>query len=307
MRAGRTALVVLECAAIVLATAAAGGAGPRPLPWRPLPGLTKAGLAARYAADRAAIGAAASTTGDPARAERLRALAAPGRTFLDFDPAGTAVEVVGDLATARRVAVLVPGADTTLATFDARGTASPGGGARALYAEAHRLFPRTDLAVIGWLGYRTPATVSTDVLTADRADQGARALRPLVSALTAHGARVGLLCHSYGTVVCGRAAGDLDATDIAVFGSPGLTVPSAAALHTSARLWAGRASGDWMRYVPKVRVMGVGFGADPVAPGYGAHHFATGDGGHSDYLRPGGVSLRNLALIALGRAGAVSA
>lgn len=127
-----------------------------------------------------------------------------------------------------------------------------------------------------------------------------------VAWLDSRGDDVALLCHSYGTVVCGRAAKNVDATDIAVFGSPGLTVSSAAGLHSDARLWAGRGSGDWMRYVPKVRVLGVGFGADPIAPGFGARRFAAGGGGHSDYLASGGVALRNLALIALGRTGEVS-
>ncbi|GLY77955.1 alpha/beta hydrolase [Actinoallomurus iriomotensis] len=306
MTARRVTLLAFTGAALVLSTAAAGDASSGPLPLRPLPALTGPALSARYAAERAAIESAARGTEDPRTSQRLRALAAPGRTFLDFDPRGRAVEVVGDLATARRVAVLVPGADTTPATFDSRGTASPGGGARALYAEAERLSPGARLAVVAWLGYPAPATVSPAVVTTGRADQGARALRPLVTWLDARGAGVALLCHSYGTVVCGRAAKDLDVTDIAVFGSPGMTVASAAGLRTSARLWAGRASGDWMRYVPNVRVLGVGFGADPAGAGFGARRFAAGDGGHSDYLRPGGVALRDLALIALGRAGDVS-
>src|SRR4051812_24799974 len=42
-----------------------------------------------------------------------------GRQFLEFDRAGgTAVEVLGDLSTADRVAVLVPGVDNALADFD---------------------------------------------------------------------------------------------------------------------------------------------------------------------------------------------
>ena len=54
-----------------------------------------------------------------------------GKHFLSFDPRGQgeAIEVVGDLATATRVAILVPGSDTSLTTFFSRGTASPGGGA----------------------------------------------------------------------------------------------------------------------------------------------------------------------------------
>jgi hypothetical protein len=44
----------------------------------------------------------------------------------------------------------------------------------------------------------------------------------------------------------------------------------------------------------------VGFGTDPVSPAFGAHVFAAGPGGHSDYFRPGSVSLANLTRIVLG-------
>ena len=90
--------------------------------------------------------------------------------------------------------------------------------------------------------------------------QGASALRPFVTHLARHGARVGLLCHSYGTVVCGLAAPHLPVTDIAVFGSPGMDAGSARQLDTGARVWAGRASGDWIRYVPHIQLLGLGFG-----------------------------------------------
>lgn len=300
MNKRRATRVTLAVGGIMITTGAAGGRPSVSPPVQPLPALTGRALAARYAADRAAIEAAARR--DP----RLTPLAAPGRTFLAFDPRGRAVEVVGDLATARRVAILVPGADTRLHSFDSRGTASPGGGARAVLGEARRVDPRARLAVIAWLGYTTPATISLDVATTGRADQGARALQPLVNTLAAHGVAVTLLCHSYGSVVCGRAAPHVNATDIAVFGSPGMAASSAAALHTRARLWAGRGSGDWMAYVPHVRALGLGFGADPTGRGFGARLFAAGDGGHSDYLRPGGIALRNLALIALGRGAEVS-
>jgi hypothetical protein len=230
------------------------------------------------------------------------------RQVVFFDPRGTGLAgmVVGDLATARRVAILVPGSDTSLTTFFSRGTASPGGGAGALAAEARRLAPGTHLAVIAWLGYPAPATLSPGVLTSGDAGQGAQSLRTLVSALVRHGDQVALLCHSYGSVVCGLAAPRLPATDIAVFGSPGMDASSVADLHTGARVWAGRESGDWIGAVPHVRLFGLGFGGDPFSPGFGARHFATGSGGHSDYLRPGSPSLRNLALIALGEPAAVT-
>jgi hypothetical protein len=289
--------------------ASAEGVPDRPAD-QPLPGLHAPELEGRYAADRRAIilaAQAAERAGDHDKATRLAALAAPDRNFLAFDAAGRgrAIEVVGDLARARRVAILVPGADTTLTTFDSRGPASPGGGARALYAQAERVDPG-GLAVIAWLGYDTPATLSLAVATAGKGEQGARELRPLVEQIAARGAGVTLLCHSYGTVVCGEAAPDLPATDIAVFGSPGMTVSSAAALHTRARVWAGRGGGDWMRYVPKVRLLGLGLGADPVGADFGARRFAAGSNGHSDYLEPGGIALRNLTFIALGRLGEVT-
>jgi hypothetical protein len=85
-----------------------------------------------------------------------------------------------------------------------------------------------------------------------------------------------------------------------------MDAPSAAALRSTARVWAGRESGDPIRFVPHVRLFGIGFGADPMSPGFGARVFATGAGGHSDYLRPGSIALRNLALIALGDAAAVT-
>jgi alpha/beta hydrolase family protein len=167
--------------------------------------------------------------------------------------------------------------------------------------------------VIAWLGYEPPRTISSDVLTDGRARQAAGELRRFLTGLRRvnGSADIGLLCHSYGTVVCGAAAGGLGADglqvdDIALYGSPGVPAGSVAALRTPARVWAGRSRGDWMAYVPHVRLFRLGFGADPVSPAFGARVFDAGSGGHGDYLRPGSVSLRNLALIALGRGSEVT-
>ena len=158
----------------------------------------------------------------------------------------------------------MPGSDTSLATFSSRGTASPGGGAAALAAEARRLDPGDQLAIIAWLGYPTPAMLSPAVMTSGDAGQGAQALRPLVDRLARHGDQVALLCHSYGSVVCGLAAPHLPVTDIAVFGSPGMDASSVglARHHAPGCGPAGRA-GDWIRYVPHVQLLGLGFGAGP--------------------------------------------
>jgi hypothetical protein len=138
------------------------------------------------------------------------------------------------------------------------------------------------------------------VLTSGDAGQGAAALRPLVDDLARHGRQVALLCHSYGSLVCGLAAPHLPVTDIAVVGSPGLDVSSVRSLHSSARVWAGRGTGDWIRYAPHIRLLGLGFGPDPAAAAFGARRFDCGSGGHSGYFKPGSVALRNLAYIALG-------
>jgi hypothetical protein len=310
MNLRRLAMLPLAAAALLGTVAAAwpGGGGQMGQP-PPPPALTSQALAARYTADARAIAAAAraaTRAGDGQLAAALATLRT--RQVLFFDPRGQglAAVVIGDLATARRVAILVPGSDTTLSTFFSRGWASPGGGAAALAAEAARLSPGTRLAVIAWLGYPAPAALSHAILTSSDAAAGALALRPLVTALARHGDQVALLCHSYGSVVCGLAAPGLPVSDIAVFGSPGTDASSAASLGTRARVWAGRESGDPIRFVPHVQLLGIGFGADPVSPGFGARVFATGDGGHSDYLRPGSVALRNLTYIALGDAAAVT-
>lgn len=288
-------------AVVVPVSAAARPEIPAPEPAVLAP-LTASTLAKAYGANRADAAEAARMAadhGDRTRAAADRAMAASSRRFLSFDGRGPgrAVEVFGDLAHADRVAVLVPGSDTTLETYD-RFRA----GAVALH---DRLGPRG--AVLAWLGYETPGTVSTTVLTTDRAEQAAHLLREFLRQLrgvVGRSAHLSLLCHSYGTVVCGRAAPGLDVSDIVVVGSPGTGASSAAALRTSARVWAARGSADWIAHVPHASVglfgKTVGFGPDPVSPSFGAQVFQAGVGGHSDYFAPGSVSLANLARIVLG-------
>ncbi|MGP3960443.1 alpha/beta hydrolase [Nonomuraea sp. 3N208] len=222
-------------------------------------------------------------------------------TFLMWpgQPGARLVRTYGDVATADRVAVIVPGADTTVATFD-DSTRRPGGAARALLAEAARLAPGERLAVVAWLGYDSPPTLSLGAIIDDAAVEGAAELRRTVAGLrTRTDAPIVLLCHSYGSVLCAEAAASgLPVTDLAVFGSPGLDVPSVAALPP--RVWAGLGDDDWIRFVPKTKIGPLGFGTDPMSPGFGARVFDVGPGGHSDYFSPGTASLRNLTMIALG-------
>ncbi len=265
---------------------------------------------------------AARRMGDGERARALGALASPDRRFLDAsaDGDGQAVEVLGDLAHAQRIALLVPGSDTTIDTFDHLGSrhGSVAGGSRALYAEMRAAAPGTRVAVIGWYGYRAPRTKSRDTVTQERAEEGGRLLRRQIDRLRGvnSDAPVALMCHSYGSVVCGEAVRGMDRSaqstlsGVAVFGSPGMGVDSAGELGARVPVWAGRGSGDWISRVPHAQygVFGerVGFGPDPASAEFGARRLPTGDSRHGDYLRPGSLSLRSIALIGLDRGRQVS-
>ncbi|MEO3790311.1 alpha/beta hydrolase [Nonomuraea sp. B10E15] len=243
-------------------------------------------------------------------------------------PGGRLVKIYGELKTADRVAVIVPGADTTVTTFD-DGPERPGGAARALLAEAARLAPNERLAVVAWLGYDAPPTLSLGAIADGAAGEGAGELRRTVARLRGRtDAPVTLLCHSYGSAVCAKAMPGLPVSDLAVFGSPGVGAPSAAALTAPPRtgsvlashggpaqprigaspgvparprVWAGLGANDWIRFVPKTKLGPFGFGTDPMSAAFGARVFDAGSGGHSDYFAPGSASLRNLTLIVLGR------
>ncbi|MGW6738400.1 alpha/beta hydrolase [Streptomyces sp. NPDC055013] len=318
---------VITGAVVVPLSGAARPEIPAPKPAVLAP-VTAATLDEAYAANRANAAEAsrmAAADGHRERAAADRAMADPSRRFLTFDGRGPglATEVFGDLAHADRIAVLVPGSDTSIDTYDRFRNA-----ARALHERLTREAPQgTRTAVVAWLGYETPGTISVTVATAGRAEEAAPKLREFVRQLRAipdrtssmsgaskgpaeEGPHVSLLCHSYGSVVCGRAASDVDVDDIALIGSPGTGVDTAGALHTAARVWAARGGDDWVAEVPHVRfdLLGttVGFGTDPMSPSFGARVFAAGDGGHSDYFRPGTASLANLTRIVLGETSEVT-
>ncbi|MET9256978.1 alpha/beta hydrolase [Streptomyces sp. NPDC003717] len=314
-RRRRAALAAFVTGAVALPlSGAARPEIPAPAP-AVLAAPTAATLEAAYAANRANAEEAsrmAAAHGDRHRAAADRELADPSRRLLAFDGrgAGLVTEVYGDLAHADHVAVLVPGSDTGIDTYG-RFRAAALALRRQLQAEDPAGGRRT--AVVAWLGYETPGTVSAAVTTTGRADSAAPRLRALVGALrgiTGPGTRLALLCHSYGSVVCARAAAGLDVGDIALVGSPGTGADSAAGLRADARLWAARGADDWIAHVPHVRAglfgTTVGFGTDPVSPAFGARVFDAGEGGHSDYFRPGTRSLTNLARIVLGRTAEVT-
>ncbi|WP_424569928.1 alpha/beta hydrolase [Streptomyces sp. CH-036] len=257
--------------------------------------LDGAPLELRYRANSLALAA----EDDP----RYRSLAAPGRQILAFDPRGRGqvAEVFGDLRTAQRVSVVVPGSDNDAGTFDRKVAAhgAPPGMARTLHTAAG---PGT--AVVAWVGYTTPVGVGIDAATGSLAEAGAGRLTRFAEGLTADGLpEPAVFCHSYGSVVCGIAAHRLPATDVVVLGSPGMRADDAAGLRTKARVWAAKDPTDWIDNVPNVRFAGLGHGTDPTDPAFGARRVPAEEArGHAGYFAPGTDSLRAFAAIARGTA-----
>jgi pimeloyl-ACP methyl ester carboxylesterase len=154
-----------------------------------------------------------------------------GRQFLEYDPRGDgrAVEAIGDLDTATRVAIIVPGVDNRLANFD-RGVGrvarrAPSFQARQLYAELRILAPDEPVAVVAWLGYDPPEGVGRDAIREDRAAAGAVALKSFVDNLVTGNPDVAItvIGHSYGSVVAGLAAPEFppQVGNLVAIGSPG--------------------------------------------------------------------------------------
>ncbi|MDP5311748.1 alpha/beta hydrolase [Streptomyces poriferorum] len=233
---------------------------------------------------------------------RYASLAAdPHRRILAFDPRGRGqvAEVFGDLATAGRVSVVVPGSDIDAGTFDRTNDVygTPAGMARSLYAETG-----PGSAVIAWAGYTTPVGVGVDAATGSLAEAGADRLTRFTDGLAATGVpEPTVFCHSYGSVVCGLAAPRLRAGDLVVLGSPGMRADDVGDLHTGARVWAAKDPDDWIDNVPNVEFAGLGHGADPTTPEFGAHRVPAGDAqGHTGYFAPGTESLHAFAAIAEG-------
>ncbi|MEV7926387.1 alpha/beta hydrolase [Kitasatospora sp. NPDC088264] len=253
------------------------------------------------------------------RANDVEHLLGPDRQILAFDPRGRGLitEVWGDLADAERISVVVPGSDADLGHFDqaAEPLRSPAGMARALYTEEQRQAPNTRTAVIAWTGYVTPSGLGPDAVTSRLADVGAPRLQRLLAGLketTRPDAPPALLCHSYGSVVCGNAAPEIPRaaaspsdtsgiTDLMVFGSPGMGVQSTSELGAGVHVWATRNPTDWIGNVPYLEVGGLGHGADPTAGGFGAEQISSARAaGHNGYFTEGTDSLHNFAAISLG-------
>ncbi|MGW3423029.1 alpha/beta hydrolase [Streptomyces phaeochromogenes] len=231
---------------------------------------------------------------------RYEANAPAGDQVLAYDPRGRGLiaRVAGDLENATHVSVIVPGSDVDISTSDrtARWAAD-------LRAEADLQEEAGDgTAVIAWAGYTTPPGIGLDLATGRLAEVGAERLTRFTDGLDAVGLPdPSLFCHSYGSVVCGLAAPEVDASDIVVMGSPGMRADDVTALDTDAHIWAAKSPDDWIDRVPNVEVLGLGHGADPTSPGFGATVLPADDvPAHDKYFTPGTSTLTAFAAIAGG-------
>ncbi len=239
---------------------------------------------------------------------------APARSLLSLDPsgAGTASIVIGDLASADFVSILVPGMFYTVDGQMAAWTSA----AQGLYDEQVAWVDELGLggtvATVAWIGYETPSLVNFTSL--DLAYKGSDALAGAVSGL--HELRgdnqpyLALVAHSYGSTAAMMALTDygIDIDSIGIIGSPGSSAQLATDLGVPGdNVYVGEA--DWDQVKDSAF-----FGSDPGSASFGAHHFRVAGGtdpltgaqllgstGHDEYLMVGSESLRNLALIALGQ------
>lgn len=236
------------------------------------------------------------------------------KNVLFFDPGGDGriAVVEGNLATAKHIAVTVPGISNNLDNFGdyidtgvhLKGVTGP------------------DTAVVTWLGYDTPvgiglnpARMAAEIGNKTLAAAGATALVPFVGGLRElnPSASMTVIGHSYGSLVTGLAAKNgLRADNVVFIGSPGVGVNSTADfnLPDGAKVYA-------MEPGAAVHLGSVGAGGDPVSnlghnvhplggvptePGFGATTVDIGNrldvtSSHGAYYDVGSKSLNNLGSI----------
>jgi hypothetical protein len=229
---------------------------------------------------------------------------------------GLAAVSVGNLDTASNVSVMVPGMLYTVSNqitfWTDRAAALQSGQTFWSSTLADATSKPESSAVVAWMGYRTPDL--TNVLSLGLAQAGAVHLEDTVKGLDAsrveNEPRVTVIAHSYGSTAATIALSShtIHVDDLVVLGSPGSVVPTAAKLAVnSGNVYAAAA--------PLDPVAGSGvFGEDPGATAFGAtlldvaggtdpftEQHLTGTLTHNTYFVPGSQSMRNLALIGIGR------
>ena len=240
------------------------------------------------------------------------------RSLVAFDPVlpGRAAVSVGDLDEADDVTVLVPGMLFTVTGQLVDWSETAGHVQQEEATWSQRLDPGdgpgAGTAVVAWMGYRTPDLTNFSTLDLARTGAGQLedALLGLDAARAGAPARVTVVAHSYGstTSTLTLSSGRVTVDSLVVLGSPGSVVGRASELAVRhADVYAAAGSFD--------PVAGSAFfGADPAVAAFGGVVLHTGGAvdpvtrvrlgaalGHNDYLLPGTETVRDIALVALGR------
>ncbi|GAU70942.1 hypothetical protein SSP35_24_00470 [Streptomyces sp. NBRC 110611] len=217
---------------------------------------------------------------------------------IDTKHDGRAVVSQGNPDTARNVALQVPGTDNDLSNVDEQIDRVDRLQQSAVDSGAK------DTAVISWLGYDAPEA-DNSMFTTGRADPAGGDLRSFTRGLResheGDRAHMTVLGHSYGSTVIGVGAsqgGGLDADDIVVVGSPGMTVEHAKDLNIDPdHVWAGGAEDD----IVSTGASGLTLGEDPMEKEFGGKVIEVDTEGHGGYWDRGSTSLRNQGRIIAGR------
>lgn len=199
---------------------------------------------------------------------------------------GQAIIAMGNPDTADNVGVSVPGTSTTMES-----TGGQLDRMNKLQNAAGDADPNAKTSMVYWLGYDAPEIPGSqagnlDVAGTGRAEDAAPNLRHFTHGLRAshegEPANLSVLGHSYGSTVVGAAAaegGGLDADNIAVVGSPGMTVKSAEDLNIDPdHVYIGLAEDDGIK-----NAAGMTLGPDPSQESFGGQRFKVDTHGHSGY------------------------
>lgn len=224
-----------------------------------------------------------------------------GQQVVVYQPdQGRVATVDGNIATAKNVAVFVPGTSSSFDDF--------AGGSNGTWDKAHQIRIAADratgdgTAVVAWLGYDAPPTLP-GAARGDRASAGARLLTSFTAGMGLGGRHLTLVGHSYGSTVIGYGMLDgAPAQDVVVLGSPGVGVDHEADLHLPGRghVYAERAPEDPVSDLEA-------FGNDPSMPTFGGVRMTTNAPempevtGHSRYFTPGSVSVANVGRVVAGQ------
>ncbi len=216
----------------------------------------------------------------------------PDLQLLELGGGGQIVLVHGDLSTADRVAIVVPGVGNDL---DRLRESSPWNtqAARLRAAVGHHS------ATIEWIDDPSPDVSiadATDIVTDGHARAAATRLRRFVDQVRREtSAPIAVIGHSYGAVAASVAAAQgLDADALYLVGSPGAGIGIRSVddyrLARDATVLSLRTSDDPIATAARVG----GLGDDPMAPSFGPS-VLLGAGGHSAYFVTGGEALTTLA------------